>query len=57
VFHIQSDDEEINKCFKERRKLKEDFFPFGCRDEKEDDDMKIVNETKVGEAQIWAGIK
>jgi len=57
VFHIQSDDEEINKAVsRNAEKLKEDFSLSDVV-MKKDDDMKIVNETKVGEAQIWAGIK
>ncbi|MFA5052682.1 MAG: class I tRNA ligase family protein [Parcubacteria group bacterium] len=57
AFYIYSEDEEINKVILENEeKLKKDLSLKELRTQK-DDDMKITNETKIADSEIWAGIR
>jgi isoleucyl-tRNA synthetase len=57
VFHIQSDSGEIDKIVLANAEKLKEIFSLSDIVIKKDDDMRVVNETKVSDSQIWVGIR
>lgn len=57
AFYIVSEDEGINRVISENTERLKGDFSLSDVFMRKDDDMKVVNETKISESQVWAGIR